>query len=67
MDQAHPERGNQRRLSGLRRASVLEHRESATNAGLRYVSDGVRGISRRRVGTGWAYYAPDGARITDAQ
>jgi DNA topoisomerase I len=57
MDQAHPERGNQRRLT--------EHRDSATNAGLRYVHDGVLGITRRRVGGGWAYYAPDGNRITD--
>jgi DNA topoisomerase-1 len=42
-----------------------EHRHSATSAGLRYVTDGVRGISRKRSGTGWAYYQPDGARITD--
>ena len=40
-------------------------RDSATRAGLRYVSDGAQGISRRRVGTGWAYYAPDGGRIAD--
>src|ERR1700694_5899176 len=43
-----------------------EHRKSATHAGLRYVTDGVSGIQRRRVGSGWAYYAPDGARINDA-
>jgi DNA topoisomerase-1 len=29
------------------------------------VTDGVPGIRRRRVGTGWAYYAPDGTRIAD--
>jgi DNA topoisomerase-1 len=44
-----------------------EHRASAKQAGLRYVSDGASGITRRRVGTGWAYYAPNGERITDAQ
>ncbi|HYL90039.1 MAG TPA: DNA topoisomerase IB [Burkholderiales bacterium] len=41
-------------------------RKSATRAGLRYVTDGVRGIRRTRVGGGWAYYAPGGARISDA-
>ena len=46
-------------------ARLHEHRNSATTAGLRYVSDGVRGISRKRSGKGWAYYQPDGARITD--
>jgi DNA topoisomerase-1 len=29
------------------------------------VTDGVPGIRRRRAGTGWAYYAPDGSRIDD--
>jgi DNA topoisomerase I len=58
MDATHPGRRHQRRLT--------EHRQSAATAGLRYVSDGARGISRRRVGSGWAYYAPDGVRITDA-
>ena len=41
------------------------YRRAATHAGLRYVTDGVRGIRRKRVGTGWAYFAPSGARITD--
>ncbi|HVL35785.1 MAG TPA: DNA topoisomerase IB [Burkholderiales bacterium] len=59
MDQPHPQRGTQRRLSG-------EHRRAARRAGLRYVSDGSGGIRRRRVGAGWAYYLPDGRRITDA-
>ena len=42
-----------------------EHRRSATRAGLRYVTDGVAGIRRRRSGRGWAYYAPGGERISD--
>ena len=44
----------------------LGYRKAATRAGLRYVTDGVRGIRRKRVGGGWAYYAPSGSRITDA-
>jgi DNA topoisomerase-1 len=45
----------------------VAHRRSAKHAGLRYVTDGVRGIRRKRVGGGWAYYAPGGARITDQE
>ena len=45
---------------------VREHRTAARRAGLTYVTDGLAGISRKRVGGGWAYYAPDGARIADA-
>ncbi|HXZ51382.1 MAG TPA: DNA topoisomerase IB [Burkholderiales bacterium] len=44
-----------------------EHRKAAARAGLRYVTDGVAGIRRKRSGKGWAYYAPDGARIADAK
>ena len=43
-----------------------EHKKTALKAGLRYVTDGVAGIVRKRAGTGWAYYAPNGARIRDA-
>lgn len=42
-----------------------EHREAASKAGLRYVTDGVAGITRRRAGSGWAFYKPDGSRIAD--
>jgi DNA topoisomerase-1 len=52
-------------MSSLAQRLKAEHRESATSAGLRYVHDGVQGITRRRVGGGWAYYTPDGNRITD--
>ena len=45
---------------------IHEHRKTALKAGLRYVTDGVAGITRKRAGTGWAYYAPNGARIRDA-
>jgi DNA topoisomerase-1 len=46
---------------------IQEHRETATRAGLRYVTDGVAGIRRKRAGRGWIFYAPDGNRITDAE
>jgi DNA topoisomerase-1 len=43
---------------------VDEHRQAALRAGLSYVTDGVAGIRRERAGKGWAFYAPDGTRIT---
>ena len=48
-------------------ARDLDHRNAATHAGLLYVTDGLAGITRKRVGKGWAYYAPDGARIADRE
>jgi DNA topoisomerase-1 len=50
----------------MSRVQSDEHRKAATRAGLKYVSDGFAGISRRRAGTGWIYFAPNGARISDA-
>jgi DNA topoisomerase-1 len=42
-----------------------EHRQAASQAGLRYVSDGVAGIQRRRAGKSrWVYLAPGKKRIT---
>ena len=68
MDAAHPRSGNPgRRLTEHRRAGIQHRRAAATRAGLRYVSDGASGITRKRVGAGWAYYLPDGARITDTR
>ena len=46
-------------------AREVTYRKAARHAGLRYVTDGVRGIRRKRVGGGWAYYAPGGVRIRD--
>src|SRR5258708_1939717 len=41
-----------------------EHRETASRAGLRYVTDGVAGISRRRAGkNAWIFFSPGGGRI----
>lgn len=42
-----------------------EYRRSAVRAGLRYVTDGVAGIHRKRSGKGWSYFAPNGVRIRD--
>jgi DNA topoisomerase I len=42
-----------------------EHRTRALRAGLTYVSDAFAGITRRRAGTGWIYFAPNGVRIRD--
>jgi DNA topoisomerase-1 len=44
---------------------LAEQRRAASRAGLRYVTDGVSGIRRKRVGGGWAFYAPDGTLIKD--
>ncbi|HYZ25247.1 MAG TPA: DNA topoisomerase IB [Rhodopila sp.] len=40
---------------------------AARAAGLRYVSDHTKGIRRERTADGFAYYAPDGRRITDEE
>ena len=38
----------------------------AREAGLRYVDDGIPGITRKRVRSGFAFYDPTGKKITDA-
>ncbi len=43
-----------------------EHVEAARAAGLTYVTDAEAGITRRRVGKGFAYYTPERKRITSA-
>jgi DNA topoisomerase-1 len=44
---------------------VDEPREVARAVGLRYVTDGTRGIERRRRGTSFQYAGPDGKMIRD--
>jgi DNA topoisomerase I len=39
--------------------------ETARYAGLRYVSDEIPGITRKKAGKHFAYFAPDGKKITD--
>jgi DNA topoisomerase-1 len=45
--------------------ATVDPTESAQAAGLRYVSDTMPGITRKRTGTGFSYYGTDGKRITD--
>src|SRR5688500_19251068 len=40
--------------------------ESAESAGLRYVSDTMPGIRRKRSGSGFSYVGPDGKTVKDA-
>ena len=49
----------------MRHRPSREHVASAEAAGLRYVTDSVPGIRRRRVGRGFAYVDPDGRAIRD--
>src|SRR5947207_13904833 len=43
-----------------------KHRETARRAGLRYVTDGVAGIRRKKAGKAWIFLAPGGSRIKDS-
>ena len=56
-------------MSGMSVVSVRteEHRKTAARAGLRYVTDGVAGIVRRKSGSGFVFLSPRGARIDDAE
>ncbi len=47
-------------------APTPEPQESAAAAGLRYVSDNTKGITRKRAGKGFSYVGADGAPIRDA-
>jgi DNA topoisomerase-1 len=44
---------------------VVDAKEAAAEAGLRYVSDERPGITRRRSGKGFAYRMPDGSPVRD--
>ena len=48
-------------------ADPREHIESAKAAGLRYVTDAMPGIRRRRAGRGFAYVDPAGQQIRDRE
>jgi len=54
-----------RKEDSLTSPRIDEHRRAATRAGLNYVTDGLAGITRRRAGRGWVFFAPDGTRISD--
>ena len=46
-------------------AIITDPVQSSTQAGLRYVTDGRPGITRKRRGKNFQYFDPDGKRITD--
>jgi DNA topoisomerase-1 len=46
-------------------AGPIDPEASAEEAGLRYVSDAMPGIARRRAGRGFSYIGPDGRRVAD--
>lgn len=46
---------------------TVEPQRAARLAGLRYVTDAVAGITRRRVGRGFSYRDPSGERIDDPE
>jgi DNA topoisomerase I len=48
-----------------KRAVAVDPSESAVEAGLRYVTDAMPGIRRRRAGKGFTYLDAGGRRITD--
>jgi len=45
--------------------NVVDPRDAAESAGLRYVSDETPGIKRRKSGSGFTYLGPDGRPVTD--
>jgi DNA topoisomerase-1 len=47
--------------------AIVDSQEAAEQAGLLYVSDSQRGITRRKAGKGWAYRLPNGKAVTDAK
>jgi DNA topoisomerase I len=46
--------------------TIVDPKEAAESAGLRYVSDNRPGIRRRKSGKGFSYTRADGSRLTEA-
>jgi DNA topoisomerase-1 len=46
-------------------ATIVDPKDAARTAGLRYVSDSQAGISRKRAGNGFTYIDPEGAKVED--
>ena len=53
--------------TGSTEDSVVDPRDAAHSAGLRYVSDEEPGIRRRKAGKGFSYQGPDGTRVEDKE
>src|SRR5262249_57698961 len=47
--------------------TILEPKDAAQSAGLRYVCDDRPGIRRKRSGSGFSYVRTDGSRLCDRQ
>ena len=45
--------------------AIVDPRDAAETAGLRYVTDAAKGISRRRRGSGFVYIGANGKRVDD--
>ena len=45
--------------------AIVDPRDAAESAGLRYVSDERSGIRRNKAGTGFSYTRPDGSRLIE--
>ena len=45
--------------------TIIDPKDAAESAGLRYVSDNRPGIRRKRVGTGFSYTRADGSKLSD--
>ena len=45
--------------------TIVDPRDAAESAGLRYVSDERPGVRRRKSGKGYSYLAPDGNKLSD--
>jgi DNA topoisomerase-1 len=48
-------------------SATSEHVDSAKAAGLRYVTDAMPGITRKRSGKGFSYVAPDGSTVRERE
>ena len=56
-----------KRRAQARLAAITDAAASAKAAGLRYVTDAIPGIERKRVAKGFRYFDPNGERIVDAK
>jgi DNA topoisomerase I len=46
--------------------TIVDPRDAAESAGLRYISDARPGIRRKKAGTGFTYTRADGSRLSEA-
>jgi len=47
--------------------NIVDPRDAAETAGLRYVSDEEPGIRRKKSGKGFPYLGPDGEKVADKE